>query len=161
MEEDQDYIFGKVKTLTKKRDSHCGRVVKISIKSLGNKIVLNEGYFEKDKGLKRDKHCGDVTILGEESISKLKKVAQNGICIKKFIQNITTKGIRLYEFPVGSKVKIGTSIHEIIKIGKSCYPNQCKLAMEEGICDLAKEVIFTKIVQSGKVIVGDKVEILE
>ena len=77
-----------------------------------------------------------------------------------FAENITTEGIVLYELPVGTKLKIGDTIQEVTQIGKECHTG-CAIAQKVGECVMPKEGIFTKVLQAGKVKVGDSIEEIE
>lgn len=127
------------------------------------KEAIPEGNFIEDFGLEGDAHAGkwhrQVSLLGAESINKMKQVVVDGFCTGKFAENLTTEGIVLYELPVGTKLKIGETIHEVTQIGKECHVG-CAIRQLVGDCIMPREGIFTKVLKSGVIKVGDEIEII-
>ncbi|WP_427340724.1 MOSC domain-containing protein [Caloranaerobacter sp. DY30410] len=144
---------------------NIGKVVAINISEKKGvvKTPIPEGIFKEDFGLVGDAHAGkwhrQVSLLGVESIEKMKKLGIKGLCSGKFAENITTEGIKLYELPVGTKLKIGETIQEITQIGKKCH-SDCAIAKEVGQCVMPKEGVFTRVLKGGKIKVGDVIEVL-
>ncbi|WP_255351331.1 MOSC domain-containing protein [Caloranaerobacter sp. TR13] len=142
-----------------------GKVVAINISEKKGviKTPIPEGIFKENFGLVGDAHAGkwhrQVSLLGVESIEKMKKIGIKGLCSGKFAENITTEGIKLYELPVGTKLKIGETIQEVTQIGKECHSG-CAITKEVGQCVMPKEGIFTKVLKGGKIKVGDAIEVL-
>jgi len=127
------------------------------------KKEINSGEIIKGFGLKGDAHGGNwhrqISLLAKESIDKFKnKVKENyELNFGDFAENITTEGIKLYDFPVGSKIKIGKKvILEVTQIGKKCH-HECKIYQQIGNCIMPKEGIFAKVLNGGKIKVGDPV----
>ena len=77
----------------------------------------------------------------------------------KFAENLTTEGIVLYELPVGTKVQIGETLHEVTQIGKECHKG-CAIKQLVGDCVMPREGIFTKVLKGGIIRVGDKITVL-
>lgn len=127
------------------------------------KESISEGNFIVDHGLEGDAHAGkwhrQVSLLGVESINKMKEIGIEGLCSGKFAENLTTEGINLYDLPVGTKLKIGETLQEVTQIGKECHSG-CAIFEEVGQCIMPKEGIFTKVVEGGKVRVGDEIKIV-
>jgi MOSC domain-containing protein YiiM len=115
------------------------------------------GDAHASEGIKRQ-----VSLLGLESINKFRENKKAvGLCEGKFAENITTEGITLYELPVGTRLKIGGSIHEVSQIGKKCHADQgCEIARLYGQCVMPKEGIFTIVIKGGIVKAGDTIEII-
>ncbi|KNF07266.1 MOSC domain containing protein [Gottschalkia purinilytica] len=143
-----------------------GKVLQInkSDKKGVSKSPINEGNFIEDFGLEGDAHGGkwhrQVSLLGIESINKMKNMGVEGLDYGAFAENITTEGIIVYELPIGTKLKIGETIQEVTQIGKECH-SKCNIAKEIGKCVMPNEGIFTKVLKGGKVKAGDKIIILE
>lgn len=128
----------------------------------GNIIKIREGFFEIDKGLigdingnSRDKQ---VSIFTREAREYIEKENINGLCMERFYENITIEGLIIDELHEGQTLKIGDTIQEISYIGKKCFP-ECNLLKANNQCPLSKEVIFTKVIKSGVIKVGDIVEL--
>lgn len=127
------------------------------------KIPVNEIEFIEDFGLKGDAHGGkwhrQVSLLGNESVDKMKAQGVVGLDFGKFAENITTEGIVLYEIPVGTQMKIGETIHEVTQIGKECH-HGCAIKQQVGDCVMPREGIFTKVIKGGIVKINDEIVIL-
>ncbi|WP_425449433.1 MOSC domain-containing protein [Dethiothermospora halolimnae] len=146
--------------------SKIGKVVAINISEKKGviKTPIDEGTFRENHGLVGDAHAGNwhrqVSLLGVESINKMKNMGIEGLCTGKFAENITTEGITLYDLPVGTKIRIGETIQEVTQIGKKCHKG-CEIAKEVGDCVMPREGIFTKILQGGNIKKDDIIEIIE
>ena len=140
-----------------------GKVLEINISEKKGvvKTPISEGNFIVDFGLEGDAHGGDwhrqISLLGNESIDKMRRDGVEDLDFGSFAENITTEGIILYELPVGTKLKIGDTIQEVTQIGKECHSG-CAIAQKVGDCVMPKEGIFTKVLKAGKVKVGDCIE---
>lgn len=143
-----------------------GKVVAINISEKKGviKTPVEEGFFKEDHGLVGDAHSGkwhrQVSLLGAESIEKMKEIGVKGLCNGKFAENITTQGIVLYELPVGTKLKIGETIQEVSQIGKECHVG-CAIKQQVGKCIMPLEGIFTKVLKGGKIKKGDIIEVFQ
>ncbi|MFZ5352492.1 MAG: MOSC domain-containing protein [Bacillota bacterium] len=143
-----------------------GKVVAINISEKKGvpKTAVEEGFFRIDHGLVGDAHAGNwhrqVSLLGIESIEKMKALGIQGLCTGKFAENITTEGIELYKLPVGTKLRIGDTIQEVTQIGKECH-TKCAIYHTVGNCVMPTEGIFTKVLKEGSVKTGDEIMVLE
>lgn len=142
------------------------RVVAINISEKKGvpKVTIPEGNFIEEFGLEGDAHGGkwhrQVSLLGMESIDKMKAIGIQGLCTGKFAENLTTEGIVLYELPVGSRLKIGETLQEVTQIGKECH-QKCAIYHTVGDCVMPKEGIFTRVLKGGRIKAGDAIEIVE
>lgn len=142
------------------------RVVAINISEKKGipKVTIPEGNFIEEFGLEGDAHGGkwhrQVSLLGMESIDKMKAIGVQGLCTGKFAENLTTEGIVLFELPVGTKLKIGETIQEVTQIGKECH-QKCAIYHTVGDCVMPKEGIFTRVLKGGVVKAGDEIEIIK
>lgn len=138
--------------------------ISISEKKGVPKENIPTGNFIEDFGLEGDAHAGkwhrQVSLLGVESINKMKELGIEGLCSGKFAENITTEGINLYNLPVGTKMRIGDTVHEVTQIGKECHSG-CAIFQEIGQCIMPKEGIFTKVVEGGEIKVNDEISIID
>ncbi len=123
---------------------------------------VGEGLLVKEHGLEGDAHAGpwhrQVSLLALESIEKMR---QAGLDVNPgdFAENLTTSGIELYTLPVGTKLKIGGEIlGEVTQIGKECHTH-CAIYYQAGDCVMPKEGIFIRVLNGGRVKVGDKIEV--
>lgn len=139
------------------------KAINISEKKGVPKTTINKAHFIEDFGIEGDAHAGkwhrQVSLLGEESIDKIRMKGFDGLCTGRFAENLTTEGIILYDLPVGTKLRIGETLHEVTQIGKECH-NGCAIKQKVGDCVMPREGIFTKVLHGGVVEAGDKIEVL-
>ncbi|MBS3995251.1 MAG: MOSC domain-containing protein [Alkaliphilus sp.] len=143
-----------------------GKVIAINISEKKGvpKKTIDEGRFEVDHGLVGDAHAGNwhrqVSLLGIESINKMKALGIEGLCTGKFAENLTTEGIELYNLEIGTKMKIGETVHEVTQIGKECH-TKCAIFHQVGNCVMPTEGIFTKVLVGGTIKTEDEIEIMD
>lgn len=116
-----------------------------------------------DFGIRGDAHGGNwhrqISLLGVESINKMKELGVKGLSSGKFAENITTEGIELYGLPIGTKLKINEVVLEVTQIGKECH-QKCAIYHQVGNCIMPKEGIFAKVLKEGTIRPGDEIVIL-
>ena len=126
------------------------------------KKPIEQGEFRVDHGLVGDAHAGNwhrqVSLLGIESINKMKALGIEGLCTGKFAENLTTEGLELWKLPVGTRLKIGETEQEVTQIGKECYV-KCEIFQKIGSCIMPTEGIFTKVLKGGIIKPGDEIEV--
>lgn len=143
-----------------------GKVLSINISETKGvvKKPIDEGIFIQGSGLEDDAHAGpwhrQVSLLGIESFKKMETEGQVDLVPGIFAENITTEGLVLYELPIGTKLTIGETLHEVTQIGKTCHTG-CEIAQIVGDCVMPKEGIFTKVLKGGRIKVGDEIEIMK
>jgi len=114
-------------------------------------------------GLEGDAHAGNwhrqISLLAEESIEEIRA---KGAQIKSgdFAENITTEGIDLSSLKRGSKLRLGCEAEfEITQFGKVCH-GRCVIFQQIGDCIMPREGVFGRITKSGRIKVGDTIEVL-
>ena len=117
----------------------------------------------KDRGLKGDAHAGpwhrQVSLLANESIQKMREKGLN-VGFGDFAENITTEGIELVRLPIGTDIRIGSSVVlKVTQIGKVCH-DRCAIYYQAGDCVMPREGIFAEVMTEGNVKVGDEITIL-
>jgi len=137
--------------------------INISTKKGIVKTPIEKGFFKVDFGLEGDAHGGNwhrqVSLLGDESIEKLRGKTMVKLTPGIFAENITTEGIILYEIPIGTKLSIGQVIMEVTQIGKECHKG-CEIMKTTGDCVMPREGIFTKVLKEGWIKAGDEIEVI-
>lgn len=170
---DKDMVIEDIKLIKKTggksgdyvRGKDIGKVLSINISEKKGvvKEPIKEGLFIENYGLENDAHSGNwhrqVSLLGTESFNKMKEMGLNDLKFGDFAENITTEGIILYELPIGTKLAIGETLHEVTQIGKECHKG-CAIAQKVGKCVMPKEGIFTKVLKGGIIKEGDIIKIL-
>ena len=117
-----------------------------------------------DHGIENDAHAGkwhrQVSLLAVESI---KKIRDKGLDVSPgdFAENITTAGLRLWELPIGQRLKLGKDVlAEVTQIGKECH-SRCAIFHQVGDCVMPREGIFVRILSGGMIKPGDRIEFAE
>ena len=121
------------------------------------KIILKAGF-----GIEGDAHAGkwhrQVSLLAKEShatmLAKGAKVTHGD-----FGENIVTEGIDLVKLPVGTTMRLGSSvIGRVTQIGKKCHAH-CQIFHTVGDCIMPREGIFIEILQGGSLAEDDAIEV--
>lgn len=127
------------------------------------KTSVKEGVFLENHGMQDDAHAGDwhrqVSLLGQESVDKIKALGIDNLEAGIFAENILTEGIVLYELPVGTKLKVGETLQEVTQIGKKCH-HGCEIFKKVGDCVMPREGIFTRVLKGGTIKEGDSIEVV-
>lgn len=116
-----------------------------------------------DVGLQGDAHAGgghrQLSLLAQESIDKMVAMGLK-VGPGDFAENLTTEGIDLMALPIGTRLRVGSSILlEITQIGKECH-SRCNIYHQAGDCVMPKEGVFAVIKAGGTVSRGDTVEVV-
>jgi MOSC domain-containing protein YiiM len=142
-----------------------GRVTAVSVsREKGRKKTnIPTGRLIENHGLETDAHSGDwhrqVSLLAEESIAKIK---EKGIDVNAgdFAENLTTRGIRLWELPIGTRLRAGDrSLLEVTQIGKECHA-RCAIFHQVGDCVMPREGIFARVIEGGEIRPGDDIRVI-
>ncbi|HPT02993.1 MAG TPA: molybdopterin-binding protein [Bacteroidales bacterium] len=116
------------------------------------------------RGVRGDAHAGDwhrqVSLLAEESIIKFSQQAGRKINYGEFAENITTRGIEVWQTHPLDRFQIGEVELEVTQIGKECHGSSCAIFNEVGNCVMPKEGIFTRVIRPGIVKAGDTLQYL-
>lgn len=112
-----------------------------------------------ETGVVGDAHSGKwhrmVSLLAAESVEKFEHKAGRKIAFGEFAENITTKGLLLYEtFPLDRFSGKGIEL-EVTQIGKECHGDSCAIFREVGNCVMPKEGIFVRVLNGGTLKSGD------
>jgi MOSC domain-containing protein YiiM len=114
-------------------------------------------------GIEGDVHAGpgerQISLLAWESIERMREKgfdAKNG----DFAENLTIKGILLWELKPGDTMKVGSKvILRITRIGKVCH-QRCNIYYQVGDCVMPREGVFAEVIKGGVVRPGDRVELI-
>lgn len=126
------------------------------------KKASDEGTLKEDYGLIGDAHAEfgnhrQLSLLAIESIEKIRKLGAD-VGPGDFAENLTTEGIELFTLPIGTRFSVGDEIIlELTQIGKECH-DRCAIFKQVGTCVMPLEGVFTRIISSGVVRVGDEIK---
>jgi molybdopterin adenylyltransferase len=127
------------------------------------KTNVPEAELRADWGLVGDAHAGpgprQVSLLAVEAIQALrdrgKVVPAGGLG-----ENITVEGLDLASIAVGDRLRIGPDAElEVTQRGKHCH-GRCAIFRQVGDCIMPREGVFARVTRSGRVRVGDPIEVI-
>lgn len=158
-----------VEMLRSSSSADCGaptaRIVAVCIseKKGEQKHAVDEVSLLAKHGIEGDAHAGkwhrQVSLLGEESVAKLQERINFKLKPGDFAENILTRGLVLYELPVGTRLMVGSALCEVTQIGKTCHED-CAIRKAAGDCVMPREGIFVKVLQDGTARAGNSVRIV-
>lgn len=138
----------------------------VSINSSERKTVrkkpVGEANLILDRGLEGDAHAGDwhrqVSFLAQESIDKM---VAKGLDVGPgaFAENVTTEGVDLLDWPIGTRFTVGEAEFELSQIGKVCH-NKCAIYKQAGDCVMPREGIFAVVRKAAPIHVGDEIKLI-
>ncbi|MBW2655282.1 MAG: MOSC domain-containing protein [Deltaproteobacteria bacterium] len=135
--------------------------IAISKKRGTTKKCIEQAELIENYGIKDDAHAGDwhrqLSFLASESIENASSEAFK-LNFGDFAENISTTGIDWKNQPIGQAFKLGEdALVQITQIGKECH-KKCAIYYRTGDCIMPKEGVFAKILKSGIIKVGDRIE---
>ena len=146
----------------------AGQVLAVNVSEKRGEIKhnINETFIKENFGLETDAHSSgewhrQVSLLSLSSFDKMRAMGASGLDYGVFAENITVGGMDVATLPLQTQLKVGEAILEVTQIGKECHNQGCAIKKQVGTCVMPIEGIFAKVLHSGWVKVGDRVEILE
>ncbi len=128
-------------------------IAKLRIKTENGEEEVSSLTLIAGLGIEGDKKAkgGDRQLcLADENAFAEYRLDNEGLCVKRFMPNITTKGLNYKEIKPGSQLKMGEALIEISEHQKKCFP-ECPLVQRGEICQIRKNSAFAKIITSGTV----------
>ena len=118
-------------------------------------------WLDKDWGIRGDAHAGhwhrQVSLLAAEEIAAF-NARGAGVHPGAFGENLVVEGIDLRRLPVGTLLQSGDVLLELTQIGKECH-NHCAIYQKMGDCIMPREGVFARVIQGGKIAVGDEISV--
>jgi len=136
----------------------------MTIKTLRLKTENGEKIFDSfeliaDLGVKGDVKAkgGDRQILiSDEDCLKEYRENKKGLCVNRFMPNITTTGLNYSNLKEGDKLGLGETEIEISSTFKKCFP-ECEFVQSGKVCQIKKACAFAKIIKGGMISTGDEI----
>lgn len=123
------------------------------------KKPIESAILIEEHGIDGDAHAGDwhrqVSLLAEESIDKMRAKGLD-VGFGDFAENITTRGLVLYEIPLKTTMRIGECLIEVTQIGKECH-DRCAIYEAAGDCVMPREGIFARVLRGGRIKPDDEI----
>lgn len=146
--------------------ARTGRIVAVSISGRKGIKKSNQsaGVLKVEHGLEGDAHAGpwhrQVSLLDIDSIDRMRAKGAE-VDPGDFAENVTTQGLKLWELPIGTRLKMGSeALVEVTQIGKECH-SKCAIFKTVGDCVMPREGIFVRILEGGRIEPGDEIEVLD
>ncbi|MFH0916359.1 MAG: cyclic pyranopterin monophosphate synthase MoaC [bacterium] len=141
----------------------AGRVVAVNVSAAKGerKKAAPEVFLRTEHGIEGDAHAGpwhrQVSVLAQESIDKM---TAQGLDVGPgdFAENITTLGLEVAAFPLGTTLDLGEALVEVTQIGKECH-SRCAIYEQAGDCVMPREGIFVRVLRGGRVAPGDPLRV--
>ena len=118
-------------------------------------------WLDKDWGIRGDAHAGhwhrQVSLLAAEEIAAFNEKGA-GVQPGAFGENLVVEGIDLRRLPVGTLLQSEDAVLEITQIGKECH-SHCAIYQKMGDCIMPREGVFARVIQGGKIAVGDEMAV--
>ncbi len=126
------------------------------------KINVNEANFIVDHGIENDAHAGNwhrqVSLLSADKIAAFNAKGAD-VFDGAFGENLVVSGIDFKELPIGTKFTCGDVVLELTQIGKECH-TRCQIYHKMGECIMPTEGVFAKVLQGGKIAVGNELVVI-
>ena len=141
-----------------------GKVIAVCIseKKGTQKHPVQEAEFIEDWGIKDDAHAGkwhrQVSLLAYDKIEAFRArgaEVEDGA----FGENLVVQGFDFSSLPIGTRFRCNDVVLEMTQIGKECH-SHCEIYKRVGNCIMPREGIFAKLLESGTIKVGDKIEVI-
>ncbi|MGM0531881.1 MAG: molybdenum cofactor synthesis domain-containing protein [Bacteroidota bacterium] len=135
------------------------RSVNISREKGTVKEPVEEAFID-ELGLQGDAHAGpwhrQVSLIALQSLENFYQQTGRKINPGEFAENLTIDGMDLTRVHLLDRF-VGESVElEVTQIGKKCHGDNCAIFKEVGKCAMPEEGIFTRVVNKGKIKVGDQ-----
>ena len=144
-------------------------VIKIGVTKNHNQEIIDVTQINlvAGKGIIGDRHFKDyndpfnqLSIIESENIDEYNLKYKSNIPYLNFRRNIITKGIKLNDL-VEKRIKIGSIELEVIDLCRPCRHLSEKLNRNDVIKEfLRKGGIRCRIINAGKIYLGDKIKII-
>jgi len=137
-----------------------GTVLRIlqSTEKGGPRKSLEQGDFVAGKGLLGDRLFDkkpEIPVLSIEDRRRLDAAVEQGLCYRRFVETLTVGFTREPPRPL-DRLQVGEAVFEVSGRKKRCFP-ECVLIREKKECPLREGVVYLKVVQSGRVLVGQSI----
>ena len=124
---------------------------------------IDERMLIESFGLENDAHAGSerqVSLLSYEIENAFFEKNELDLEAGVFGENLLVSGFDFKKMAIGTKLKCGDVVLEITQIGKECHTG-CNIREKTGDCIMPREGVFAKVVNGGKIKVGDEMSIVK
>jgi MOSC domain-containing protein YiiM len=129
--------------------------------------TVPEARFIAGRGMEGDYHAGgpingtrQISLFSEEARQWMAAQTDQGLCFRRFRENITTNGIRMEDLKPGTRLRTGEAVLEITEESKHCH-EECALFTGRTPCRLSGQSCFAKVIESGMIRAGDEISLTD
>ena len=129
----------------------------------GPNEVLQEATLAAGLGMEGNFRQGgerQICLLASELREWIDSQTEQGICFRRFKENLLLAGIPDGIFPPGARLQIGDVVLRMSEELKRCH-NECELASRGKPCRLSGSAVFAAVECGGVVRIGDCVCVRE
>jgi MOSC domain-containing protein YiiM len=125
------------------------------------KVNINECELTPNFGIKNDAHAGNwhrqISLLCYDRVEEFRS---RGVDVQDgaFGENLLVTDIDFKQLPVGTRLRCNDVVLEITQIGKQCH-SHCEIFHQVGDCIMPREGVFAKVINGGKIKVGDELHV--
>ena len=130
-------------------------IAKLRIKTEEGEKLVSSLFLVAGLGIEGDKKAkgGDRQIcLADEDELTTYRQKDLGLCVNRFMPNISTRNLDYKNLQIGTQLNIGNAVIEITSTNKKCFP-ECELIKAHTTCEIAHSCAFAKVLTSGEVTV--------
>jgi len=139
------------------------RAISISKEKGIPKTNVPEADLQAGLGVVGDAHADgghrQVSLLAAEEIDRMREKGAS-VSPGEFAENITTQGLDMRALKVGSRLRVGAAEIRVTQLGKQCH-GRCAIYQRVGDCIMPREGIFARVITSGRIKVGDIIEVAD
>ncbi len=126
------------------------------------KTNVSEADLQVGLGVVGDAHADgghrQVSLLAAEEIDRMREEGAS-VSPGEFAENITTQGLDLRGLKIGTRLRVGAAEIVVTQLGKQCH-GRCAIYERVGDCIMPREGIFGRVIISGRIKVGDTIELI-
>ena len=128
-------------------------IIKLRIKSESSETEVKSLSLIANLGIDGDKKANggerQLCIADEDALNNY-RLKGDGLCVNRFMPNITTRGLDYSKLQPGTQLQVGTAIIQISDYKKKCFC-ECSIVQSGNTCEICKNSAFAKIITSGTV----------
>lgn len=121
---------------------------------------LEEAVLLAGLGLEGNRHQGgerQICLLSADARGWMEEQPQEGLCFRRFKENILVDGFPLWELQCGDRFAVGGAVLRVSESAKRCF-DECVLFTNRMPCCLSRGAVFAVVERGGAVRIGDAVK---
>ena len=126
-------------------------------------LQCKTGMLLEGVGLEGNYHTGgprQVSLMAFEAHKSVESLKGAGLCLEKYAANLLTTGLDYSALKPGDRIAVGEALLMLSEVGKHCFV-ECVLFQQKSTCPLTTMSAFAEVVRSGRIVIGDVVELVD